>query len=203
MSFYPTKNLSSEEKNQMQIDFDELFSTSEGRDKLWFELKKSFSILSPQDIFNFSESYTRWFALVSWKKFITLSLEDALFVVDKVLLSGIFLDQEPWQSILDYLNLKTLDQVDMSDKYSQLKEKILNSQEIITKRADGSFYRISDLAKELKKANVSKDDLGFANIISNLSSFVGDRLNKLSLEAEKTTDFVATFKACLDFLLGV
>lgn len=203
MSFYPTKNLTPEEKEKLQNDFDVLFANADGRDKLWDEFKKIFSTLSAEEIYNFSDTYTRWFTLLTWKKFVSLSFEEIMSVLDKVLVPGVLLGIDVWQTVIDYLNLGTLDKDDMERKYAQIKEKILTSKEIIIKRNDGSFYSVSDLANDLKHSNDMKDDLAFATIISNLSGFFTDRLKKLSLEVERSDDFVGMLKSCLDFLWGV
>ncbi|PJC53917.1 MAG: hypothetical protein CO029_00245 [Candidatus Magasanikbacteria bacterium CG_4_9_14_0_2_um_filter_41_10] len=203
MSFYPIKNLTPEEKDKLQNDFDVFFATAEGRDKMWGELKTGIQNLSHEEMYSFYDTYTKWFSVLAWKKFSSLPFDDALFCLNRVLFFGAVQNQDMWQSVIDYLGLHAIDEDDMSNKYQQIKDVIFNSREVIRINTDKTIYRIADLITDFKKINYNKDDLFLANVLSNLDDFIKDRLKLLGLNTEGTDNMVAILKSLIDFLLGV
>jgi len=203
MIFTSKKKLNEQEKTNLQKEFDVLFSNAEGREQLLGELKNIMETCSYEEIYNFSDTYTKWYSLVAWKKMRSLKFEDFLFTLERTLFFGILLGEDVWEILASYLHNKSLDEKDVQMKYEQIQNVVFNSREIIFIRDNDISYRVSDFVIEIKKINSGQDNLLLASVVSNLSDFTKKRLDSLLFDDEKINDYLAVFKSTVDFLIGV
>jgi hypothetical protein len=131
--------------------------TTSQREEVWEELNKYFKSqgISNRDLFY---SYWRWYVALSWDYFMT---RDKVFLSDmafsRQIPMAILLDYDVWDSLISYLQIKTLDRQDMEALYSRIRDNFINSEAVLGKNEEKD-YTIANLVQEIRVLNARGND---------------------------------------------
>lgn len=130
-----------------------------------------------EELFVYRNSYTRWFSTYGWHLYQSLLFKQTVPLISKCVFIGFLLGENVWNQIVTYLNNRSLDRIDMEEKYTKLREAFLHSQEIIyTDQVTGKNYTVEQFITDSNLPQISDDTLLLSEFFSKFQEKVEQRI---------------------------
>lgn len=132
-----------------------------------------------EELFAYRNSYTRWLATYGWHLYQSLLFEQTVPLVLRHVFIGFLLGENVWDTIVTYLNNRSIDQEDMEKKYAKLREAFLKSQEIIyVDPTSGINYTIERFVNDSNLPQIAEDTLLQSDFFSKFQEKIKQRITE-------------------------
>lgn len=201
--FGTIQKLSEEDIRKLDQSFNDYLSYQEKREKLWGMLYPQMKALSFDELFFYRTSYTKWFSQLAWRLFRQLSHEEMFDILKKVSGIGFIQGEDVWMHMIDYLNIRSIDEENMQIMYERMKNAFMTSREILYKdEKNGADYRILDFVRDMNTVDSRSDSLMGAELFTKINKNIKKRKEEEGYITE-LEDIIAYMKSMVNFFVGV
>jgi len=166
-------------------------------------LEKLVQGMSHEELYKYRNSYTYWYAIYGWDLVNSLSLPQFAFLVSHSSGVGLLLGEDVWRRIVSYLHLRSIDEVDMQEKYQQIRAGFLSSEEIIYHdEKTQKFYTIKDFVADIQRFDRVDEDVESAEFFSHLEMMINRRISEGNFSASGF-DVVSLLRELANFFVGI
>lgn len=201
--FYNLKKLNDLEKMELCLWFEQnIVGYREKEEEIWKVFYPAYQILSPEERYDFRDSYSYCFSVLAWRLINNLKTEELFDVIASVSFLGLLDGEDIWKKIVKYIDIKALGEEDTKRIYSNIKREILNSKEIIYVENE-KYFTVSDLVNKINLFYQTDDNLSLAELFSKLENKIKIRLEEINIKDNEPTKILSLFKSLIEFFSGV
>lgn len=200
--FYNLIKLNNQEKKELYLWLDKnIIGHREREEEIWEKFYPIFKNLSYAERYNFRDSYGYCFSVLASRLFNGF-LKNEVHNIFSYTSFLFFLDNiDVWRKIIDYINIKAVDEDETVLLYNNFKKEFFNSKEIIYIE-NNQLFTVSDLIDSINIFIERDDNLGMAEFFSKLEKKINIRLEELNIKDNNAQNVLSMFKSLVEFFSG-
>lgn len=201
--FTRIKQMTAEDIQHVDILVDKSVGDIEVEEENFLLLKTLLQEKESAQLFEYRNSYARWYAIYGWDLCYSLSLEDFVDLVSHYTITGLLLEERVWESIVTYLHNRSIDQKDMEAKYAELRKNFLFSQEILyTVGIEKKQYTVQQCVVDISRLDKINNSLEQSEFFSQLQQKLESRISEGDFAVEGFV-LVSRIRELVSFFIGV